>query len=69
MICFNPWTLPSATEFQDYFAGEDYNEPSLGGWLRKGDQGQIKGTLAIEREAGTQRVKDIAQAARRLAAF
>ena len=29
----------------------------------------FKGTLAIEREAGTQRVKDIAQAVRRLAAF
>jgi sugar phosphate isomerase/epimerase len=29
----------------------------------------FEGTLAIEREAGTQRVKDIAQAVRRLAAF
>jgi sugar phosphate isomerase/epimerase len=29
----------------------------------------FNGTLAIEREAGTQRVKDIAQAVRRLAAF
>jgi len=30
---------------------------------------EFKGTLAIEREAGTQRVKDIAQAVRRLAAY
>lgn len=43
LICFNPWTLPSATEFQDYFSGEGYSEPSLGGWLRKGDQGRISG--------------------------
>jgi len=43
MICFNPWTLPSATEFQDYFSGEGYNEPSLGGWLRRGDHGRISG--------------------------
>ena len=43
MICFNPWTLPSATEFQDYFSGEGYSEPSLSGWLRKGDLGRISG--------------------------
>jgi hypothetical protein len=43
LICFNPWTLPSATEFQDYFSGEGYSEPSLGGWLRKGDHGRISG--------------------------
>ena len=43
MICFNPWTLPSATEFQDYFSGEGYSEPSLGGWLRKGDHGRLSG--------------------------
>jgi hypothetical protein len=41
LVCFNPWVLPPATEFQDYLAGEGFGDPSLGGCLREGDRGRI----------------------------
>ncbi len=41
LICFNPWILPSATEFQDYLAGEGNTDPTLGGGLKPGDHGRI----------------------------
>lgn len=41
LICFNPWTLPSATEFQDYLAGEGNTDPTLRGGLKPGDHGRI----------------------------
>ena len=31
LICFNPWILPSATEFQDYLAGEGNSDPERAG--------------------------------------
>ena len=45
LICFNPWILPPATEFQDYLAGEGSNDPSVQGWLKVGDHGRISGGL------------------------
>ena len=41
LICFNPWILPSATEFQDYLAGEGNTDPTLRGGLKPGDHGRI----------------------------
>ena len=43
IICFNPWTLPSATDFQDFAAGEGSRDPSARGWLKPGDGGRISG--------------------------
>ncbi|MFM8890020.1 MAG: alpha-L-fucosidase, partial [Planctomycetia bacterium] len=43
LVCFNPWVLPPATEFQDYLAGEGSGDPSLQGWLKPGDHGRISG--------------------------
>ncbi|MBM4089784.1 MAG: hypothetical protein FJ276_10200 [Planctomycetes bacterium] len=43
LVCFNPWVLPTATEFQDYLAGEGNNDPSVQGWLKPGDHGRISG--------------------------
>ena len=43
LVCFNPWVLPPATEFQDYLAGEGTTDPSLQGWLKPGDHGRISG--------------------------
>lgn len=45
LICFNPWILPAATEFQDYLAGEDFANPDVRGWLKPGDHGRISGGL------------------------
>lgn len=43
IICFNPWTLPSATDFQDFAAGEGSRDPTARGWLKPGDGGRISG--------------------------
>lgn len=43
LICFNPWILPSATEFQDYHAGEGSTDPTVQGWLKPDDHGRISG--------------------------
>ena len=43
LICFNPWILPPATEFQDYLAGEGFTDPTVKGWLKTGDRGRIGG--------------------------
>jgi alpha-L-fucosidase len=43
LICFNPWILPPATEFQDYLAGEGNSDPTLKGSLKADDQGRISG--------------------------
>ena len=43
LVCFNPWVLPTATEFQDYFAGEGSSDPSVQSWLKAGDHGRISG--------------------------
>ncbi len=41
LICFNPWILPSPTEFQDYLAGEGNTDPTLRGGLKPDDHGRI----------------------------
>ncbi len=41
IICFNPWELPPATEFQDYYAGEGNTDPTVGGHLRPQHHGRI----------------------------
>jgi len=43
IICFNPWILPPATEFQDFLAGEGAGDPTVGGWLKPADRGRISG--------------------------
>jgi hypothetical protein len=43
LICFNPWRLPPATEFEDYLAGENFSESTVQGWLKTGDHGRISG--------------------------
>jgi hypothetical protein len=43
LICFNPWILPPATEFQDYLAGESFTDPTVKGMLKAGDRGRISG--------------------------
>jgi hypothetical protein len=43
LICFNPWILPPATEFQDYLAGEGFSDPTVNGWLKAGERGRIGG--------------------------
>jgi hypothetical protein len=43
LICFNPWILPSCTEFQDYFSGEGSTDASVSGWLKPEDEGRISG--------------------------
>jgi hypothetical protein len=43
LICFNPWILPPATEFQDYHAGEGNSDPTVQGWLKPGDHGRVSG--------------------------
>lgn len=43
IICFNPWILPPATEFQDYLAGEGSADPTAHGWLKPADHGRISG--------------------------
>lgn len=43
LVAYNPWELPAATQFQDYFCGEGYNDPSIGGWLTPEDNGILRG--------------------------
>jgi hypothetical protein len=43
LVCFNPWVLPPATEFQDYLAGEGSSDPTVQGWLKPGGHGRISG--------------------------
>jgi hypothetical protein len=41
LVCFNPWELPSPTDFQDFFAGEGCVEPAgAGGLLAVGGDGR-----------------------------
>ena len=42
LVAFNPWELPSPTEFQDYWCGEGNVDPSVGGLLSFGDDGHFK---------------------------
>jgi hypothetical protein len=42
LVAFNPWELPSPTEFQDYFCGEGHSDPGLGGLVATGGDGRIK---------------------------
>jgi len=41
LVGFNPWELPSPTEFQDYFCGEGNTDPSMGGLVAIGGNGRI----------------------------
>lgn len=41
LIAFNPWELPSPTEFQDYYCGEGNPDPGLGGLVAVGGNGRI----------------------------
>jgi hypothetical protein len=40
LVGYNPWVLPSATEFQDYCCGEGFGDPSAGGLLPVGGDGR-----------------------------
>jgi hypothetical protein len=42
LVAFNPWELPSPTEFQDYLCGEGNADPSAGGLLAVGGDGHFK---------------------------
>ncbi len=42
LVGFNPWELPSVTEFQDYFCGEGNADPCAGGLLTVGGDGHLK---------------------------
>jgi hypothetical protein len=42
LIAFNPWELPSPTEFQDYWCGEGNADPSVGGLIPVGGDGRFK---------------------------
>lgn len=41
LVAFNPWELPSPTEFQDYFCGEGNTDPGMGGLVAVGGNGRI----------------------------
>ena len=41
LVAFNPWELPSPTEFQDYFCGEGNADPGMGGLVAMGGNGRI----------------------------
>jgi hypothetical protein len=51
LICFNPWVLPPATEFEDYLAGEGGGDPTLGGSLKPEDPGRISSGMYAGRQA------------------
>ena len=40
-VAFNPWELPSPTEFQDYFCGEGNTDSGMGGLVAAGGNGRI----------------------------
>ena len=45
LVGYNPWVLPSATEFQDYHCGEGFSDPSSGGLVAvNGDGRYVSGT-------------------------
>jgi len=39
LVAYNPWILPPATEFQDYFCGEGFEDPAGDGTLAPGGDG------------------------------
>ncbi|HAK96310.1 MAG TPA: hypothetical protein DCM87_15285 [Planctomycetes bacterium] len=41
LVAFNPWELPSPTEFQDYWCGEGNSDPSVDGLLAVGGDGRF----------------------------
>ncbi|HEY3323503.1 MAG TPA: alpha-L-fucosidase [Planctomycetota bacterium] len=43
VVGYNPWVLPSATEFQDYWCGEDNLDASVRGLLPAGGDGHLTG--------------------------
>jgi len=43
LVAFNPWELPSPTEFQDYYCGEGNRDPTVQGCLQPADHGRISG--------------------------
>src|SRR6202008_2302859 len=43
VITFNPWELPPASEFMDFYSGETIEDPSSNGWLVKGGNGKLTG--------------------------
>ncbi len=43
LVAFNPWELPSPTEFQDYYCGEGNADPTVQGGLKPFDHGHISG--------------------------
>ena len=45
LVGYNPWILPSPTEFQDYFCGEGFENPAGEGTLVVGDDGHCPGGL------------------------
>jgi len=53
LICFNPWILPPATEFEDYLAGEGYTDPTLAGGLNSEDKGRISSGKYAGRQASS----------------
>ncbi|MEK0451431.1 MAG: hypothetical protein RL088_3699 [Verrucomicrobiota bacterium] len=53
MICFNPWVLPAATEFEDYLAGEGNADPTIRGTLKPGDAGRISSGAYAGRQASS----------------
>lgn len=53
MICFNPWVLPPATEFEDYLAGEGNADPSVHGTLTPADAGRISSGMYAGRQASS----------------
>jgi hypothetical protein len=40
LVAYNPWELPSTTEFQDYCCGEGFGDPAAGGLLSVGGDGR-----------------------------
>lgn len=43
LVGFNPWELPSATAFQDFFCGEGHADPAANGLLALGGDGRLRG--------------------------
>jgi hypothetical protein len=40
LVAYNPWELPSPTEFQDYCCGEGFGDPGVGGLVKAGGDGR-----------------------------
>jgi len=43
LVAYNPWVMPPATEFQDYFCGEGADDPNGAGHLPVGGDGRFTG--------------------------